>query len=100
MSVRFYEAYQDPAGLEITLLPADQVDGERTAGLLTPDAKLLYRFEAGNLEEATAIHYLRMGWEPFRPDGPAEACQRCGAKVYPQESGECWQCGTIAPRAV
>jgi len=100
MSVRFYEAYQDPAGLEITLLPADQVDGERTAGLLTPDAKLLYRFEAGNLEEATAIHHMRMGWEPFRPDGPAVACQRCGARVYPQESGECWQCGTIAPRAV
>lgn len=57
--------------------------------------ELLWRIEAATSEEASAIHHLRLGWEPYKPIGEAAPCPKCGAMFYPEGSGECWRCGPI-----
>jgi hypothetical protein len=66
----------------------------RGQGLLTGFA-LLYEFEADTPEEAHAIHNLRQGWEPYKPEGEPEKCPKCNAIYYPESSGICWRCGRI-----
>jgi hypothetical protein len=62
-------------------------------GSKDPDAELmLYSFEAETFEEAMSIYYIRQGWVPYKRDGEAEPCPKCGALYYPKGSGECWQC--------
>jgi hypothetical protein len=56
---------------------------------------LLWRIEAATWEEASAIHHLRMGWEPYKPMGEPSSCPRCGSIFYSEGSGECWRCGKI-----
>jgi hypothetical protein len=81
---RIYEAWRDPDDWSVTLLQAGEADAHRAKGLLGPAAVLLYRFEAATLEEASAIHALRMGWAPYRPVGAPAECPACGAIYYPR----------------
>jgi len=94
--LRVYEAWQDPVGFGVTLALATGVDELRAKKLLDRDAKLLYRIEAHSHEEAAAIHHVRMGWQPYQPVGESGPCPHCGAQIYPEGSGECWQCGKIS----
>jgi hypothetical protein len=87
-----YEAWNDPDDDSVTLAPAGTAAELRAKGLLSVRATLLYRFDADTSEEASAIHALRMGWEPYRPIGESTPCPRCGAIYYPQGSGQCWRC--------
>jgi hypothetical protein len=90
---RTYEAWADPDDDGVGFFRGGTVEEARKKGLLGPNATLLYRFEAATLEEASAIHALRMGWQPYRPIGESAPCPRCGAWFYPEGSGECWRCG-------
>jgi len=56
----------------------------------------IYTFEAATWEEGMAIHFLRQGWNPYRPSGKAAECPTCKATYYPAGSGVCWRCG-ISP---
>jgi len=86
-----YEAWADPEGDSISLTWSETAAEQRAKGLLSVRATLLYRFEAATPEEASAIHALRQGWEPFRPMGEASPCPTCGAFLYPEGSAECWR---------
>ncbi|MBE7368689.1 hypothetical protein [Ramlibacter pallidus] len=55
----------------------------------------VFQIEASTFEEAMSIYSLRMGWGPYRPMGEPAACSNCGSWLYPEGSGECWQCGKI-----
>ena len=85
-----FEAWSDPSDESILLASVPL----RSANILGPDAVLLYRFEAATVEEASSIHALRMGWDPYCPTGAAASCPVCGATYYPAGSGECWRCET------
>jgi hypothetical protein len=63
-------------------------------GAFMPDTEvLLFTIDAATWEEAQAIKHLRMGWEPYKPQGGPKPCPRCEAVYYPEGKGECWQCG-------
>jgi hypothetical protein len=80
----------------MTLGTVESIQEQRTKGLLAPNAKLRYRFEADTLEEALAVHHIKMGWSTFQPAGkPAPCPNACGGFFYPEGSGECPNCGKI-----
>jgi len=54
--------------------------------------RLVHSVDLPTLEEAQAVHHLRMGWEPFKPMGKAEPCPTCGAFYYPEHTGKCYRC--------
>lgn len=79
-------------GVAHTLVPGDDVP-RFANGHPQPDCEdLIYKIEASNWEEASAIYHLRQGWEPFQPILPAQPCPQCGALYYPMGSGQCWRC--------
>lgn len=67
----------------------------RRKGLLKENAEFLWEIETDTFEEAMAIRNLRMGFEPFVPEGEWQPCPKCGAVFYPEGSGQCWRCGPI-----
>jgi hypothetical protein len=71
----------------------------RNQGLLGDAAEMLYAFDAATHEEAQAVHHLRMGWEPYKPVGDPANCLACGARYYPDGSGQCWRCITACHTA-
>lgn len=87
-----YQAWHDPADNSVTCGTVEQLADYRRRGYFSDRAEFLYSFEAATVEEAQAIHYLRMGWGAYQPVGPAAPCPGCGAWTYPQGSGECWRC--------
>ena len=87
-----YEAWETEDGA--ALLPSEQMEKWRTNPAMRL-VKKLYEIEAATGEEASAIHYLRMGFGPYKPAGEPEPCPKCGAWFYPQGSGQCWRCGQI-----
>jgi hypothetical protein len=89
-----YEAWWDPADESYTCGTSAGLAEQRKNGLLSPEATLLYSFEAATTEEAYSIHSLRMGWGPYMPLGDPSECPRCGAWFYRDGSGECWRCNT------
>jgi hypothetical protein len=93
MPLRTYEVWQTEDRTQITLAPAEDIPGMKEKGLLGEDAELLWSFDASSWEEASAVHHLRMGWEPYQPEGESEECPQCHAWYWPENSGECWRCG-------
>ena len=93
MKSQRYEAWKSPDGKEISLASPQGILRLRESGLLPGDSTMLYAINAESPEEASAIHHLRMGWEPFKPLGDAAPCPSCGAMYYPKGSGWCWKCG-------
>ena len=89
---RVFSAWQSADGTQTTLILGD---GPPTLanGQLQPDCEvMLWRIEAGSWEEARAIQSLRQGWKPYAPVGEASPCPKCGALVYAEGSGQCWNC--------
>ncbi len=70
--------------------------GERpkfTNGTLMPDCdEMIFSIQAATWEEAMAIYNLRLGFDPYRPNGSSGNCPKCNAICYPEGSGECWKC--------
>ena len=85
-----YEAWAEDGGLTVSTV--EGIVKQRTAGQLSAEARLLYRFDAATWEEAMAIHHLRQGWEPYKA-GKAAHCPTCDSYFYPEGSGLCWSCG-------
>lgn len=84
-------------GLEKDEQPHTLVEGEGPLRFSNGEAdprceKLFWIIEACSPEEAMSIYYLRQGWAPYKPEGEAEPCPKCGAMFYPKGSGQCWQC--------
>lgn len=93
---KVYEAWQGDAGRSTAFAPVESIQEQRANGSLPEDARLLYRVEADTWEEAMAVHYMKMGWGPYLPEGePIECSRGCGAMFYPEGSGECPNCGRI-----
>lgn len=87
--------YQVWAGDDsLTLATTENANRLREKGLLEGEAELLYQFHAATAEEASAIHHLRMGWAPYKPEGEAAPCRHCNATIYPESFGDCWRCGS------
>lgn len=95
---KLYEAWQyegEYAGV-IAFAEAEGIRKEMEQGLIPKDAKLLHQVEASYWEEAQALHYLKLGWGKYKPEGEAKECPHsCGAMFYPEGSGECPNCGRI-----
>jgi len=89
-----FEAWADDEG--ITFATVEGIKWQRDKGLLGKNPKLLHVIEADTPEEASAVHHIKMGWEPYKPMGEAKACPKgCGSCFYPEGSGECPKCGEI-----
>ena len=92
-----YEAWLDEIDGSITFGTVENIQEYRSKGLLNNNAKFLYYVEADTPEEASAVHYIKMGWEPYVPVGNVQDCpNKCGAKYYPQGSGICPNCGPVS----
>jgi len=62
-----YTVWSSKDGGEITMVSGEERP-KFADGSLQPDCEvLLWRIEAATFEEASAIHHLRMGWEPYKP---------------------------------
>lgn len=57
-------------------------------------SKRLYTFEALTFEAAMTEFHHRQGYEPYKPEGEATPCLRCGDPVYQEGSGDCGKCGS------
>jgi len=90
---QLFEAWRDERGITFGILAT--IAEHRSKGLLGESAERLYSFEAHSWEEAMAIHHLRMGFEPYKPQGSPTPCVHCGALVYAAGSGQCWRCGYV-----
>ena len=84
-----YEAWIRADDTEISVGTASQIKENRRKGLLDAESRLLYEIEAETPEEASAVHHIRMGWEPYKPMSESEDCPNgCGAVYYPMGSGQ------------
>lgn len=88
-----YKAFEQGDGPLLTT--EENAEHLRKSGLILPEDKILYEFDAHTPEEACAIHHLRQGFEPYKPVGEPKPCPRCGSTYYPESSGVCWHCGKI-----
>ena len=89
MASHLYQAWKDPEGESIHYWRADY--GPRPPGI-SDSSELLWQFEAATSEEAMSVHFLRLGWAPYRPEGEPSKCPTCGSIYYPEGSAECWKC--------
>lgn len=94
-----YQAWceeEDGRIVATTLATLEGIQEQLAKVLLSRSARLMYQIEADTLEEAHAVHHLKMGWEPYRPMGKAQKCPNgCGSMYYPEGSGDCPICGNI-----
>lgn len=89
-----YRAYRN-APAQTGLYSEEAENHWRKHGELNASAELLWEVNAATLEEALSIYHLRMGFEPFVPEGSWQPCPKCASPFYPKGSGECWRCGKI-----
>ena len=94
---KIYEAWGEEEGDPgSTFASAENIQDMRTRGILSKDAKVVYRIEADTWEEAMAAHYIKQGRSPYVPEGEPSKCPNgCGGWFYPEGSGECPNCGRI-----
>ena len=60
-----FEVWEDEDGT--TLSTVKNIVELKSKGLLSQNAKLLYKIEANNYEEAMVKHHHKMGWERYKP---------------------------------
>lgn len=89
-----YEVWEDTES--VTLATKDAIQYQLKNGLIEEGARKIHSFAACTHEEASAIYHLRMGFEPYTPNGEPQLCPNsCGSYFYPKGSGECPYCGKI-----
>jgi len=89
-----YVSLKSNGGGTITLMGADQVEDHVQRGILEDDDEKMWDIFAASLDEASAIHAMRMGWHPYNPMGDPQLCPRdCGSYHYPLGAGQCPLCG-------
>jgi len=88
--------YEDGGGL-ISMRTTEQVEDERSKGLLNPKSLLMFQIQAETYEEAMAVRNIKLGWSPYVPNGEAALCPNgCGGVHYPDGYRECPNCGLIS----
>lgn len=93
---KIYEAWDDEENGCMQFGLADIAAENRARGVLSANAKFLFRVVADTFEEAMAVRNIKMGWGPYTPEGKPQDCPRgCGSIFYPEGSGECPNCGRI-----
>lgn len=90
--MKSYSAWTGLDGKAKTLV--EGVERPRTLnGAHMPETEVqLWTIHAATWEEASAIHFLRLGSGDYRPHGEAQPCPVCGAMYYPEGSRDCWRC--------
>jgi Immunity protein 8 len=89
--------YEDGGGM-LSLGTAEQMNDQRSKGLLDPKSSLLFRIQAETYEEAKAVQNIKLGWSPYVPNGKPASCPNgCGGVFYPAGYHECPNCGLISP---
>ena len=92
MSLKKYSVWSNDEG-DVYSVTTGEERPKYANGEYEKDAKeLLFIIEACNWEEAMAIYNLRLGYNPYKPQGESAPCPRCGANYYPEGSGQCWKC--------
>jgi hypothetical protein len=90
-----YEIWSNVDKTEIQCSTKENIEESRKKGLLK-NMLLKNSFVAYSYEEAMSIYHLRMGYEPYKPNGEAVLCpNNCGSYYYPLGSSECPNCGII-----
>jgi len=93
---KIYEAWEDEENCYMPFAAAEGILEDRSRGLISANAKFLFRVEADTWEEALAVRNIKMGWSPYIPEGKPQSCPReCGSIFCPEGSGECPNCGKI-----
>jgi hypothetical protein len=92
MATRTWECWASEEDGSLTLATVENARKLFASGGLGKAPVLQYSFEAATAEEASAIHNLRQGFAPYQPIGDPAPCPACGATIYPEGSGDCWQC--------
>jgi hypothetical protein len=96
--MKSYEVWidEDENGTMLSLGTNDQIQEERSKGLLGANPRLLFRIQADTYEEALAVRNVKLGWSPYTPNGgPADCPNGCGGIFYPAGYAECPNCGVI-----
>jgi len=89
-----YEAWKDDEG--VTLAPSVSFSKNEFLALLGKNPQFMHSILADSPEEASAVHHIKMGWEPYVPIGSCALCpNQCGSYFYPEGSGVCPKCGDI-----
>lgn len=89
-----FEAWTNEDRTQVAFWPRSAIDLKRSA--FSDMVHLLFSIDADSYEEAMAVYYVRMGFDPYKPQGkPVECPNECGAHYYPEGSGECPICGSI-----
>ena len=89
-----YEAWIDDEG--VSFGTSASFSRKESQELLGKNPQFLYSVVADTPEEASAVHHIKMGWEPYVPIGPSMLCpNQCQSYFYPEGSGICLKCGDI-----
>ena len=62
-----YECWKTPDSTDITFTTTENAIELRQKGFISEDAFMEYCIEADTWEEACSIHYIRQGWEKYKP---------------------------------
>jgi hypothetical protein len=88
--------YED-GGASYTLGTTEQIEEQRSKGILEQGSRLKFRIQAETYEEAFAVRNVKLGWSPYVPNGSAAWCPNdCGGIYYPAGHHECPNCGVIS----
>jgi hypothetical protein len=91
-----FEVWKDYADESLLLTTSKNISNLKSRGQLSKTSTFQYAIVAATPEEASSIHNLRQGWEPYKPMGPASKCPHaCGLFYYPEGSGVCPNCGKV-----
>jgi len=86
-----YEAWEHDLGVAFS--DDKGIEELKNKGLLGSDPKLIHVILADTPEEATAVHYIKMGFDPYKPLGKLDQCIDCDSIYYPEDSNMCPKCG-------
>jgi len=92
MAKQIWECWESEIDGTLTLTTPENAKALNEWGGLGKAPILRYSIESATGEEAAAIHALRQGFEPYRPQGESAPCPKCEAVIYPDASGDCWRC--------
>lgn len=88
-----FEAWEDE--ISVTLSTPENIERKKSLDLFEGQLNFLHTIIADTYEEAMAVHHIKMGWDPYMPQGESSNCPKCNSIYYPKGSGECPKCGKI-----
>src|SRR5882724_489413 len=82
--VKTYEVWidKDVDGSMLSSGTAEQMEDQRSKGLLGAKPRLLFTIQAETYEEMLAVRNIQLGWSPYVPNGRPAHCPTCSAIFY------------------